>query len=133
MGGDGSIQLVSTASPTYVDVAALAAGNGPLTWASLNYGNASGFAAAYMLVKGQPVTLELLAGSTLSMSRKVDARQAGGSGANRHQQDGKEKQKGHLTDDGFGTFLASRNGCGCRLIFHLADLVHPEGFEPTTF
>jgi hypothetical protein len=80
MGGSGTTQVISTASPSYVDVAAAASGNGPLTWASLNYGNQTGFTSAYMLVKGQPVTIELLAGSTLEMSRKLDSRQSGGSG-----------------------------------------------------
>ncbi len=80
MGGDGTYEVISTASPAYVDVAAVASGNGPLTWASLQYGNQTGFSAAYLTISGQPVSLELLAGSTLEMSRKLDSRQSGGSG-----------------------------------------------------
>jgi hypothetical protein len=97
MGGDGTYQVQNTATPGYVDVAAAASGNGPLTWAALNFGSQSGFSAAYLVVAGQPVALDLLAGSTLELTRKLDSRQVAGSGYDAGSATGgKFKAKGKL-------------------------------------
>lgn len=81
MGGDGTKQVQATAAPVYVDVAQGQSGDGPLVFAGLTFGTKSGFSAAYLLVNGVAVAnLDLLEGSKLKISRKIDSRRKAGSG-----------------------------------------------------
>jgi hypothetical protein len=83
MGGDGTKQVIATASPGYVDVAQGQSGDGPLVFAGLGTGTQAGFGAAYLLVNGTPVAVEILEGSRIVVEREIDSRMAAGSGFDR--------------------------------------------------
>ncbi len=85
MGGNGTKTWKRTATPTYVDVqqeqGTIKYGNGPFVFAGMTYGlQAGNFAAAFMTVDDSPVSLDILEGMTLNMSRRVDATMTAGSG-----------------------------------------------------
>lgn len=78
--GDSSKQLVSTASPTYIDVPEQQDGNGPLVWADAVNGSVSGYSNAFMLIDGVAQNIDLLPGMTINIERVISRRQIAGAG-----------------------------------------------------
>lgn len=87
MGGNGTKTWQRTASPTYVDVAQGANGNGPLVHGGITFGSVGGnFASAYLTYTANDGTVtpytgaQILPGLNIRWSRKVDSQMIFGSG-----------------------------------------------------
>lgn len=81
MGGNGTITVQRTASPSYPSVAQGNQGNGALAWAGLRYGSQSGFDDAYIQINGTDFTnAKLTASGYVEIVRNLHAQMVGGSG-----------------------------------------------------
>lgn len=80
MGGDGTLQLASTAVPTYVDVQQGNSGNGPFVWAGLRFGSVAAFSTAFLTIDGVAApTAQPIKGSTMSIDRQLTYEMLAGS------------------------------------------------------
>lgn len=83
LGGDGTKTWARTASPVYVDVAQGNSGNGPFTFAQIQYGNESGFSSHYMLRNGAAYVsgdAKVLEGGRISLANNISPYMTTGSG-----------------------------------------------------
>lgn len=80
LGGDWSKTVKLTTTPTYVDVAEGNCGNGPLVFASMQNGSASGFSSNFITINDVAYAGKILPGYNVDFMRDIERFQVGGGG-----------------------------------------------------